>query len=177
MSNLTDALVNLLIAQKYFNVKCPGKVSVKNSRTKPASSPTPEQHAEVSAHMKNKYGGGREEYADTFSSDEVGSFPIRLLTTDSGYIFEAVLPGYKKEDIEITTEDDTLSIKATAKPSNDKNRIVYSEAPIPNGAVERQIQLSDDIDKDSLQASFHDGVLSINVARTPKDKPYKITIE
>lgn len=57
-------------------------------------------------------------FADSFISPHVGGLSnngasVNLFETSDGFIFQVPMPGVKAEDVEITAQQDTLSLKWT----------------------------------------------------------------
>ena len=97
---------------------------------------------------------------------------------DNIYI-DLEIPGIKKEDIKISFKENTLTVSGDKndQAKNIKaNEILKSERSF--GAFSRSFQLTEEIDQDSFNASFEDGVLKIFVKKaikkTYQDKEIKI---
>lgn len=50
-------------------------------------------------------------------------------------------------------------------------------SPRPRGVFSRQVTLGDALDTDNIHASYHSGVLRLNIPVAEKAKPRKIAIE
>ena len=101
--------------------------------------------------------------------DWFGSSAFRVDVKDLGdkYELQAELPGVKKEDIDLSIKDDTLTISAEFKREKDdeKHNYVYSERR--SGKFMRSFDVSG-IDQSAITADYTDGVLSVAL---PKVKP------
>ena len=95
-------------------------------------------------------------------------FPVDVKKADAAYILTAELPGVKLEEVEITVENDVLSISVTRKLSEDKAEYILRErrwhAP---EMVKRSFNL-EGIDQSGITASAADGILTITL---PKAAP------
>ncbi|MCH4178127.1 MAG: Hsp20/alpha crystallin family protein [Streptococcaceae bacterium] len=81
---------------------------------------------------------------------------------DTEYLVEAELPGFEKDNVNISYENDVLTIEATHKTDDkkedDKGNLVRSERSF--SAVRRQFLISN-IDKDKVKAKYEEGILKI----------------
>lgn len=115
-------------------------------------------------------------FADRFFSDFMkpfeGSYNIpRVDIEDKGneYVLTTDLPGVAKEDISLTYDDDVLTLSArheeTKDEQDDQKNYIYKERS--SSSFCRSFPVSG-IRKDSIQASFADGVLTVTL---PKETP------
>jgi HSP20 family protein len=93
---------------------------------------------------------------------------------DTFYI-EFDLPGVRADSIDLDVERNVLTVRAD-RPSRDGN-VELIAAERPSGVFSRQLILGDNVDLDNISASYHDGVLSLQVPVAEKAKPRKIAIE
>ena len=105
------------------------------------------------------------------ATDFAGSAVMRVdvQENDTAYLMEVDLPGVKQEDIEITVNDDVLTISAQMnahKKENTKNYI-YNERR--SGRYVRRFNL-EGIAQDTITASYENGTLTLNL---PKVEPAK----
>ena len=96
---------------------------------------------------------------------------------DSSFHVEVDLPGVKKEDIEINVEDDVLVISAVRHYKNEVSRDDYYICESSYGKLERRFVLPENIDSESIHASYEDGRLEIDLQKTKKAKPRTIAIK
>ncbi|HSQ42237.1 MAG TPA: Hsp20/alpha crystallin family protein [Fibrobacteraceae bacterium] len=92
-------------------------------------------------------------------------------------IVEAELPGVRKGDVSVNLERGVLTIKAEKKSTRDtKNKDLYV-AERTFGAYERSFRVSEEIDTDSIKATFEDGVLRVEMSRKPEAAGRKIEVK
>lgn len=94
---------------------------------------------------------------------------------DNKYFIEMEVPGFNKEDIDISLKEGYLTVKAEKKMSNeekDENK-KYLRKERNYIKTERSFNLGN-IDEDNIDASFENGVLKIEI---PKVEENKRTIE
>jgi HSP20 family protein len=85
------------------------------------------------------------------------------------------LPGVDADSIELTTEQNVLTIGAERRFELEKDdQVVVSERP--QGAFSRQLFLSDALDTERIDASYHDGVLTLSIPVAERAKPRRIQV-
>ena len=90
------------------------------------------------------------------------------------------LPGVNAESIDLDVERNVLTVRAD-RPSRNGNvelgnvELIANERP--SGVFSRQLILGDNVDLDKISASYHDGVLALDVPVAEKAKPRKIAVE
>ena len=92
-------------------------------------------------------------------SGALASFRVDAIDTESAYEILAELPGFNKDNITISYDDNNyLKIKAE-RPENNMN-VRYLCRERRDGVFERTF-IIDDIDKDSVNVSYDGGILHI----------------
>ena len=85
------------------------------------------------------------------------------------------LPGIRPDSIDLDIERNVLTVRAD-RPSRDGTvELIANERP--SGVFSRQLILGDNVDLDKISASYHDGVLALEVPVAEKAKPRKIAVE
>jgi HSP20 family protein len=102
---------------------------------------------------------------------------IEISETDKAIEISAEMPGLERKDVEITIEDDTLTIRGEKKiEENQKDKNVqHSERAY--GVFLRMLQLPPGIDPSSAQATMSNGVLKITIPKPAKPEPKKIEVK
>ena len=95
--------------------------------------------------------------------------------TDS-LVFEAEIPGMKKEDVDVTIENNILSIKGELKFEKDDESKNYHRIERYYGSFDRAFTLPNNVKVEDASADFADGVLTISLPKKSEAKPRKITI-
>lgn len=104
---------------------------------------------------------------------------IEISETDKAIEISAEMPGLERKDVEISIDDDTLTIRGEKKidekkDQKDKN-VQHSERRY--GVFLRMLQLPPGIDPSSVQATISNGVLKITIPKPAKSEPKKIEIK
>jgi len=85
------------------------------------------------------------------------------------------LPGVNAESIDLDVERNVLTVRADRPSRNGNVELIANERP--SGVFSRQLILGDNVDLDKISASYHDGVLALDVPVAEKAKPRKIAVE
>ena len=93
------------------------------------------------------------------------------------YTIEVDLPGVKKEDINVSIEGDYLNISAERKMCEEVKKEDYYLIESAYGKYARSFYLSDDIDRDSIDARFDNGRLTIKFEKIPAKKRRDIAVK
>ena len=100
--------------------------------------------------------------------------PVDVQTTPESFVIKADVPGDKPEDVNVTIEGDTLTIKATLpEPLED---VEYSLRERSGGDFERTLHFNVPVQADAAEATFENGVLSLVVPKADVVKPTRIAI-
>ena len=101
---------------------------------------------------------------------------VDIRETDESLLMTAELPGMKKEDVNITFENNVLTISGERKFEKDEKRENYHRIERAYGEFSRSFSVPTNIDPKKVEAKFHDGVLEITLTKTPEARPRKIEI-
>jgi len=97
---------------------------------------------------------------------------------DADHLYvEAELPGFRKEDVDITLENQTLTISAERKMSNEpKQDQGWLLRERRNTRFTRSFTLPATISDQKVDAKLTDGVLTITLNKREETKPRKIQV-
>ena len=96
------------------------------------------------------------------------------------YLVHVELPGVSPEQVEVSFEQNVLTIRGTKPTSFDvgsDGELRVFAAERVHGSFERAVRLPEFVDADRISARFDKGVLSVSIPKAETAKPRKITIE
>ena len=94
---------------------------------------------------------------------------------DSVFV-KAELPGMKREEIELSLHDNTLSISGERKAeSKHQDAEVYRSERFV-GRFQRTISLPSPVASDKVKAQYKDGILTVTLPKTEESKPKQINV-
>lgn len=123
--------------------------------------------------MRNEMQSLMEELNRMFYSTKAStrSFPVDVVEEKNAYKVYAEIPGVKKENIQVTFEDGTLTISANVENPKDKKYIIRERSV---AKYLRDIYFGD-ILEDTVSAKYNDGVLEVTITtKAPEEKPKKV---
>lgn len=94
---------------------------------------------------------------------------VDVYETDKAFMVEVDLPGLNKEDVQITVENNTLTITGERKWKKEiKDENVHRQERF-YGKFVRSFVLPENVDRDNISASFENGVLTIEIPKKDKE--------
>ncbi|MBI3947955.1 MAG: Hsp20/alpha crystallin family protein [Armatimonadetes bacterium] len=119
----------------------------------------------------------RMELPETFMA--TGWVPsIDMYDRNGDLVVEAELPGIKKEDVDISVEDSTLTIRGEMKREEEKKEEGLYRSERHYGRFVRSIPLPTSVKSDQVKAKFEHGVLCITLPKAEEvRKGKKIVVE
>lgn len=119
-------------------------------------------------------------FQDSFSRRPVkeGFVPtVDIIENDTQYELHVNLPGMKKEDISIQLEDNRLTISGERHFRNEENKPRYHRIESGFGSFKRSFTLSNDVERDGIQARFEDGVLTVTLIKKEQSSNRNIEVQ
>jgi HSP20 family protein len=106
-----------------------------------------------------------------------GAFPpVNLYETEDAFILTAEVPGVAPEDLEISLEGATVTLRGERKRASEEGASVHrSERAV--GAFRRAIDLPVPIDADKVEAVHRHGVLTLRLPKAPEHRPRQIQVK
>ncbi len=101
-----------------------------------------------------------------------------IQTLENKYEIHLALPGYKKESIQISVDQNVLTIEAEEIQKSEVTEN-FTRREFYQSSFERTFSLPEDVDEDKIEAQLKDGVLIISIGRhdnDPKVRQRKIEI-
>jgi HSP20 family protein len=102
---------------------------------------------------------------------------LDVRTTADALLVEAALPGVKPEDVDITVENNTLTIRAEDRREATEEENGWIVREISRGSVMRTVTLPTGLEADKAEATFEHGVLKLRIPKAEQVKPRQIRIQ
>jgi HSP20 family molecular chaperone IbpA len=101
---------------------------------------------------------------------------VDIYETNDEIVVLADMPGVDENAVDITLEKNVLSINGYVEPEQPDNySLAYAEYEV--GDYQRSFTLSDEIDRDNIQAAVKNGVLHLHLPKAGPAKVRKITVK
>jgi HSP20 family protein len=102
---------------------------------------------------------------------------INILERQDAMVITADLPGLKAEDVEVTVEEGTLSIRGERKLEEASEGETYHRVERLYGVFERTFTLPNSVDVDKIEARFSDGEMVLTLPKREESKPRSVKIK
>ncbi|MEW6585289.1 MAG: Hsp20/alpha crystallin family protein [Nitrospirota bacterium] len=101
---------------------------------------------------------------------------VDIVERKDDIVMMADMPGVDEKSVDITVEKNILTISGTVEASAPENRTMYI-AEYGVGDYQRVFTLTDEVDKDKIQATVKNGVLKIVLPKAEALKTRKIAVK
>jgi len=102
---------------------------------------------------------------------------INILEREDAVVITADLPGLKAEDVEVTVDEGTLSIRGERKLEEAAEGETFHRVERLYGGFERTFTLPNSIDVDKIEARFSNGEMVLNLPKLEESKPRSVKIK
>jgi HSP20 family protein len=110
------------------------------------------------------------------TSLELKSPKVDIVDRDNDVLIRADVPGVKKEDIDVTLTDNTVTIKGSTSEEKKEEKGDYYRSETLKGSFTRTMSLPSDVDGSKAESTYKDGVLEVVVPKHEKAKRIKIKV-
>ena len=102
---------------------------------------------------------------------------VDIAEDDKEYLIKAELPEVQKDDVKVTVENGTLTIRGERKAEKEAKGRKFHRIERYYGCFERNFTIPDDADGTNVKAEFKDGVLRVHLAKSEQARPKQIEIK
>lgn len=101
--------------------------------------------------------------------------PLDVWETPDAIVVRASVPGAKPDEVEITIEGGTVTIRGEIRVPQDEGTFLLQEQRY--GPFARSIELNMPVQADQADASFKDGILTLTIPKAEEVKPRVIKVK
>lgn len=105
------------------------------------------------------------------------SLAVDVTENDERYTVKASVPGINPEDVEITFEDDVLTIKGDIVNESEEEEKNYHIRERWYGTFGRSLRFPVSVDGDAIEATYENGILTLNVPKVEEEQPKRIEVK
>lgn len=107
-----------------------------------------------------------------------GVYPPIEVSEDAAAVFvRAELPGIKTDDLDITMENDTLTIAGERRPGSEDDAVSFHRREREWGAFRRSFSMPTRIDAEGVEARYVDGILTVLLPKAAEARPKQIAVQ
>jgi len=128
------------------------------------------------------------------AEEEAAFAPMDVCETDQGYEVCMAIPGVKPDDIELTVQQNILTVRGRCSspmevPAQEKQQAQAAEQgvrkperknwlmrEIPTGTFQRSVTFDRPVDVDNVRTTCENGILTISLPVTQASMPRRITL-
>ena len=103
--------------------------------------------------------------------------PVDIFETENELVLKADLPEVDLKDIDIKVENGTLAVTGQRKFEQKENHKGFHRIERSYGTFARYFSLPDTVDTENVKAEYHNGVLTITIAKKEVAKPKSIKVQ
>jgi HSP20 family protein len=119
-------------------------------------------------------GGGGSESAPTTAG--AWSPALDVEETEDAFVLHVELPGCRPEDVEVNLEENVLTVTGERRFYDEREAEGFRRIERRFGRFHRAVRLPDRVATDRVEASFDNGLLTINVPKAEESKPRRIQV-
>ena len=102
---------------------------------------------------------------------------VDVIDRDDTIIVKAALPGVAKEDLEVSTTPNTVTIRGTTRKETKEEKDEYYRCEISRSDYLRTVALPAAVDETKVKAKFRDGMLELKCPKLESSKRHSVKIE
>ncbi len=103
------------------------------------------------------------------------TLPLDVSSTQDAIVIRASVPGVNPDDVEITIEGGTVTIRGETKVPENQGTFLLQEQRY--GPFARSIELGMPVQADKADAAFKDGVLTLTIPKAEEVRPKVIKVK
>jgi HSP20 family protein len=102
---------------------------------------------------------------------------VDILESNGDIVVKAELPGVKKEDIDVTLTEDTITISGEKKKEEEVKKKDYYRYESSYGSFCRTFSLPAEVQSGKAKTKMKDGVLEIRIPKTEAEKKKEVKVK
>lgn len=102
---------------------------------------------------------------------------VNILEREDAIVISADLPGLKAEDVEVTVDQGTLSIRGERKLEEKQEGETLHRVERVYGLFERTFTLPNTVDPTKIEACFKNGEMTLTLPKREESKPRSVKIK
>jgi HSP20 family protein len=102
---------------------------------------------------------------------------VNILERQDSMLITADLPGLKAEDVDVTVEDGTLTIRGERKLDEVGEGETFHRVERIYGVFERTFTLPNSVDVEKIEARFSNGEMTLTLPKREESKPRSVKIK
>lgn len=123
--------------------------------------------------MNSVLGRGFDRVFDNYEGLGIWTPPVEVYETADTVVLVAELPGFQKDEVDISIEHNQLTLSGERKAPEGRE---YHRSERWYGRFERSLVLPNSIDPDGIKAQLQNGILTVTLPKRAEAKPRQIPV-
>ena len=102
---------------------------------------------------------------------------INILEQDEAVLITADLPGLKPEDVEVTVDEGTLTIRGERQLEEATEGETYHRVEGSYGSFERSFSIPESVEAKKIEARFANGEMTVTMPKRAESKPRSVKVK
>ncbi len=103
--------------------------------------------------------------------------PVNVFESDQTYHVHVLLPGIPPEEIELSVQGNTITLRGQFQPPvQQKQQVTWLAQEIGSGSFERSVTFPKPIDSEKIATQYTNGLLMISVPLHESNRPRRISV-
>ncbi|HKF45019.1 MAG TPA: Hsp20/alpha crystallin family protein [Thermoanaerobaculia bacterium] len=102
--------------------------------------------------------------------------PVDIVEEKDRILMTAELPGFQEKDIQIQMEGGVLTLRGERRTETEREGKTYHRMERSYGQFVRSFTLPNNVDRENIKASFHNGLLEVELPKREEARPRQIKI-
>jgi HSP20 family protein len=94
-----------------------------------------------------------------------GHVPVNIKEVENGYSLEVIAPGFEKSDFKVNVDSNVLTVSAEKKTEENRQTEKQIRKEYSYRSFKRSFTIDDKIDATAIEASYVNGVLTLNLPK------------
>jgi HSP20 family protein len=104
------------------------------------------------------------------------AIPLDVMEEGDNIVIHASMPGVDPKEIEVSVENDVLTIKGQTKVERERKEGNYLMKERRTGSFHRSLRLPDTVDTEKAHPYYDNGVLTVTLPKVEAKKAKKLTV-
>lgn len=101
---------------------------------------------------------------------------VDIIETVEAFVIKAELPDINKEDVKVSIDNGTLTIRGERKKEMEEKGKKIHRIERQHGVFTRSFTLPDNVDETTIKALFNNGMLNLHILKTEEKTPKAIEV-
>ncbi len=96
---------------------------------------------------------------------------VNIAEKDDQFHLEMVIPGFKKDEVQIELDQDVLTISSEVTQETEEKTEQFTRKEFVKSSFKRSFNLPDTVNQESIEANYADGILTIALPKKEEALP------